>query len=73
MYAGESAFAVCLDCGEQFDVVRERGFPLSEADAICPACAMRRGGVYDENEDKWETEPDVSDLRPLAESAEFGV
>jgi hypothetical protein len=31
-------------------------------------CALRRGGVYDENEDRWETEPRIADLLETVES-----
>lgn len=56
--------SVCADCGAQIAAGRERGFALSAGVALCFACAVERGGVYDEQRDAWTQAPDTADLPP---------
>jgi len=57
----------CAVCGAEISVGRDRAYAISGTAALCFACAMRRGGSYDEREDRWRTPPD---LRGLATSEE---
>ena len=51
----------CLDCRATIAPERERAFAVSEDVYLCFACAVRRGGVYDEAEDRWVVPPRVED------------
>ena len=55
----------CLDCGDALAPALDRVFAVRSGQAICMACAGRRGGVYDEGIDGWRTEPRVDDLFDL--------
>jgi hypothetical protein len=67
MHRSEEAFlAVCADCGAEIEPETERGFRFGESQALCFACAERRGGAYDEARATWGTAPDVADLPPDA-------
>ena len=63
-------FVSCLDCGASVAPAVDRVFPVGCEDVICMECALKRGGIYDEGEDRWETEPQIDDLlesiEPLA-------
>jgi hypothetical protein len=64
--------AVCADCGEPIeDVGLQRTYLFAEDEVLCQACAMARGGVYDELHDRWVTPPNLHDLYPDGEK-EFG-
>jgi hypothetical protein len=54
--------AICLDCGNEFWPEATGSYPLGMDAAICTECAMRRGGVYDADNDAWPQEPEVRDL-----------
>lgn len=62
----ETALAWCADCGAELDPEVERGFRFGEQRALCFACAVRRGGTWDEAHDRWADEPDLADLPPEA-------
>lgn len=52
----------CADCGAEIVPGRERSFTLNADSDVCFACAVRRGGRYDERLDRWDPPPDVADL-----------
>ena len=55
----------CIDCGTTVDAegaVAARTFALTPEIVLCNACAVRRGGVYDDAEDKWKIAPRLDDL-----------
>lgn len=52
----------CADCGAQISRAAERGFAFGEAEVLCFACAERRGGRYDAEEDRWTRPPSLADL-----------
>lgn len=54
--------AACTDCGSIIAASTGRGFAFGNEGLLCWACASRRGGSYDESEDRWTVPPDVSDL-----------
>ena len=51
----------CADCGALVNPGLDRAFAFSEDSLLCYECASRRGGSYDEIEDRWVVVPDVSD------------
>ena len=62
----------CADCGAPVeDAPLERAYLFAEDEALCYACAKRRGGVYDELHDHWAKAPDMSGLFPAGDP-EFG-
>jgi hypothetical protein len=63
MHRSESRELVrCAECGAEMVPARDRSYAC-EADAfLCFACAVRRGGAYDERLDRWTTPPDTSGL-----------
>jgi hypothetical protein len=55
----------CIECGTMIDVegaAAARVFALTPEVVLCHACAMRRGGVYDDAEDKWKIAPRLEDV-----------
>ena len=56
----------CLQCGAEISMARDRAYAVGEEDVLCQACAMKRGGAYDERQDKW-VEPPKLDGLPLRE------
>ena len=54
--------ATCAECGAEIAPATERGFALGSDAFLCFACAVRRGGRYDERLDRWEADPDVEGL-----------
>ncbi|HXI56649.1 MAG TPA: hypothetical protein VNO55_11360 [Polyangia bacterium] len=55
-------FDECLECGAVISTLGDRGFAVGAEDIICMECALRRGGSYDENQDRWVTPPRIDDL-----------
>ncbi|MBM4336486.1 MAG: hypothetical protein FJ108_11330 [Deltaproteobacteria bacterium] len=53
----------CADCGAQISRAAERGFAFGEDSVLCFACAERRGGSYDSDEDRWTSAPSLSGIR----------
>jgi hypothetical protein len=53
---------VCVVCGEPTDVTTERAFGYGEDGLVCWACAIDRGGVYDEDRQAWVKPPDLAGL-----------
>jgi len=58
----EAQHEVCVECGADVSLVGERAVAVADEVLICPQCAERRGGVYDEQTDEWAPAPDVADL-----------
>jgi hypothetical protein len=52
----------CAQCGAEIDASRDRAYGF-RGGSLCYACAMRRGGSYDELHDVWTQAPDVEGLR----------
>lgn len=52
----------CADCGAPMDGAVDRSYPLRQGGVLCFRCAVRRGGSYDAEEDRWRTAPSVNDL-----------
>lgn len=54
--------ATCAECGAEIAPARERGYVYAPGACLCFACAVRRGGSYDETHDRWSNEPDTQGL-----------
>ena len=54
----------CADCGCPVDATNpeERVFAVTPELVLCYECAVRRGGVYDDEEDKWRVAPRLEQL-----------
>lgn len=58
----------CIDCGTPIDAdraVADRTFAITSEVVLCHACALRRGGVYDDAEDKWKLAPRLEQVRAI--------
>lgn len=51
----------CIDCGALIAPGPDRAYALSDEAFLCFECAVRRGGIYDSDQDRWVVEPDVAD------------
>jgi hypothetical protein len=58
----------CADCGAEISRSTERGFAIGDSAVLCFACAERRGGSYDAEEDRWTRTPSLSGLDVVEES-----
>lgn len=58
--------AACAACGAEISPGRDRAYSFGEEAMLCWACAVRRGGTYDEEHDRWVDPPATRDL-PRAE------
>ena len=52
----------CIDCGAMVWVDSDKAFASGPDTYLCYACSRRRGGVFDEREDRWAVLPDVTGL-----------
>ena len=59
----EEQSTLCADCGQEVWLERERGYLLADERTLCFACAVARGGVYDEQHDHWVQSPDLEGFR----------
>jgi hypothetical protein len=63
MHRSEAEGAVaCAACGSLVDPGRERAYGFGSQSTLCWACALSRGGDYDEMHDRWMRAPEVDDL-----------
>lgn len=53
---------VCADCSRDIDPELERCFAITSEVVLCYECSVRRGGAYDELEDRWARAPVLSDV-----------
>ena len=59
----------CLDCGAVIDPPTDRAYERGDEEVYCFECAVRRGGVYDDDRERWTIAPDVEaagDAHPSA-------
>lgn len=56
---------VCSDCKKDVDPEREHCFAITDEVVLCYTCSVRRGGAYDESDDKWARAPRLEDV-PLS-------
>ncbi len=52
----------CIECGAELWPEVDRAFACAPEAYLCFECAERRGGVYDADEDRWTTPPNVIGL-----------
>jgi hypothetical protein len=65
MYREEwNELAECVVCGEVASLNTDRAYLLNAQDCLCFRCATERGGVYDEKQDRWTTEPNSAVKQP---------
>jgi hypothetical protein len=63
----------CADCGGEIVSERDRSYAFGDESEICIACAIRRGGRYDELHDHWTVAPAVQDLLERERNTEPAV
>ncbi|MBI2388310.1 MAG: hypothetical protein HYV09_01725 [Deltaproteobacteria bacterium] len=51
----------CIDCKSPISPETDRAFAVSPEEYLCFDCAVRRGGLYDGDEDRWIRAPFVGD------------
>lgn len=54
--------ACCSDCGAEIHMAQDRTYAFGAESVLCFACAIRRGGSYDEQHDVWQQAPELGDL-----------
>lgn len=54
--------ATCALCGAELSVAGDRRYAFGSDGVLCYACAVERGGVYDELHDRWTQDADTSGL-----------
>lgn len=52
----------CNACGQETGGAADRGFSGGGDTVLCYDCSVRRGGTWDEAENRWTREPDTADL-----------
>ncbi len=52
----------CADCGRSVEGEEERAYFFGESGVLCWGCALKRGGVYDAEQERWVERPDIKDL-----------
>jgi len=52
----------CASCGAELGGPGDRSYVLDQRAALCWECALKRGGSYDPDEDRWTVAPRVADL-----------
>lgn len=50
----------CLDCGATI-ASTDCAYAITDETFLCFSCAVRKGGVYDADHDRWTVAPNVSD------------
>ncbi len=58
----EESLFTCADCGAAIWTDIDRYFPISDETYLCWTCAIRRGGSYDADEDRWTTAPGLEGI-----------
>lgn len=58
----EDLVGPCTDCGQDVGLEDSHAFELGGGGVLCWACALKRGGVYDEKYDRWVVTPKAEDL-----------
>jgi hypothetical protein len=53
---------VCMECGEDAGLEDSHAFEWGGGGVLCWACALKRGGVHDEKDDRRVVAPEVEDL-----------
>ena len=51
----------CVVCGDAVSVSRDRAFALDDSNCLCFRCAIQRGGIYDEEADRWVRAPNADE------------
>jgi len=62
MHRSETEYLACAECGAEISVGRDRSYQVGVDTVLCFGCALRRGGSYDEQQDRWRNPPDTSGI-----------
>lgn len=52
----------CVACNAAIAAATDRAFAISNDDYLCFGCATERGGIFDEELERWSVPPETSDL-----------
>ena len=47
----------CVDCGAPIDPAFDRPYAITDEVLLCHTCALRRGGAYDSDSERWSSPP----------------
>jgi hypothetical protein len=47
----------CIDCGTTIDATMDRPYAITDEIVLCHTCALRRGGAYDSDNERWAESP----------------
>lgn len=59
--------ASCESCGAEIAPASNRAYAVAPERFLCFQCAVRRGGSWDEQHDRWLVAPETGDLPPREE------
>ncbi|RIL07622.1 MAG: hypothetical protein DCC71_02525 [Proteobacteria bacterium] len=54
--------ANCAICGAEIAPATDRAFAFGVDSYLCYACAVKRGGSWNELHDHWDADPDTSEV-----------
>ena len=58
----DEALSSCAVCGAAVEPGTDRAFVSAGAHVLCFDCALERGGIWAEDEDRWAQEPSIGGL-----------
>jgi len=58
----DEAMGLCSDCGMDVGLEESHAFASGGGVTLCWACAVKRGGEFDEDADRWRVPPRTADL-----------
>lgn len=53
---------LCMHCGAEISIAVDRTYAVTDQAGLCFACAVARGGSYDEAHDTWTRLPTLAGL-----------
>jgi hypothetical protein len=56
----EACIETCVSCGAEVWPERDRGYFIGPDDVLCFECAVAKGGVFDEVQERWTVEPTLT-------------
>jgi hypothetical protein len=60
--ARDEAMMTCTECGTDVGLDESHSFSGGGGVTLCWACAVKRGGVFDEKQERWRVPPRTADL-----------
>ena len=52
----------CIECRATIAPERDRAFAITDDVYLCFDCAVKRGGVWNEDQDEWSTAPNLGNI-----------